>query len=816
MFRNRFTGERGRDGWPVTSAAPWIYTHYLKVALRRAAREKVYSAISLFGLVVGLASFIVIMIHVYHELSYDRFHPDADRIYRVVYEQTGEGYVRQRVATPGALRDAMLTEIPQIEAATHFLPSYWGKALLANERYTYYDSQLFYVDPSFLDLFPFPFLLGDAQSALADPASVVLTQSVATRFFGDEDPLGQTLRFRHGIALTVTGVIEDVPAESHLQFDFLTSIAAANRAHWETSWGEGQIHTYFKVRSGADLADVEARIQQLIDTHHRDYMDQKGAWETFSAQPLTGLNGIYLSLPGNSLYVRVLLSVAFMVLVIAGINYVNLATARSATRAKEIGVRKVVGARRKSLIQQFLVESMLAVLVAGVVAAGLAEAALPVFNDLMQKDLSLFAVSSQPVWGLIAVSVGVLGISAGLYPALYLSAFRPVSVLKKRGGSRSVMGLRRGLVVTQFALSAFLVVGVVVVREQMAYVQTTRLGFEKDQMIVIENFSKTPNRDRDYTVRRAIEAIPGVICIGGTIENIVGLRGKATGSMRLDAHSEPVASLAHIVSEDYLEVLGLEFIEGGNFTRTTFSDLSKVILDFSKVILNETAVKRLGIKGSAVGRRIGKNQDRTVIGVVKDFHAGSLHHDILPYAFFYSPDARHAVVKVAAADVEGTLSRIQETWKTFVPSVPMAFYFLDEAIDRQYRAERNFSLLFSLMTSLALVTAGLGLFGLVAYTAEQRRREIGIRKTLGASVSNVVSLLYGDFLRLVALANIIAWPAAYYAMCQWLDSFAYRIDIGIATFLLAGLAASLIPVLTVSYQATKAATTNPVDSLRYE
>ena len=792
-------------GWRLT-----MFKNYLTVDLRTLRKQKGYAFINIGGLAVGLACFTIILLYVHDELSYDQFHIDADRIHRVAHDQVGAGFNRRIIAAPGALKNAMLREIPEIEQATHLYLSYWGDALLSNEKYTYYDNRLLYVDDSFLDVFSFHFIHGDAQSAFADPASVVLTESVAERFFGNEDALGQTLTFNQNKPLRVTGIIEEVPAQSHLQFDFLTSTVTANRPEWENSWGQGHMHTYIKVKPQASLPEVETKIQRLIDTYHRDYMEAMHVQETYFAEPLAGINGIHLSLPGNKLYIQVLMLVAFFILFIAGINYVNLATARSARRAKEIGLRKVVGALRKSLIYQFLAESILIALVSGCLAVGLTEGALPFFNNLMQKELSLLAAESQPVWGFMAASIVVFGITAGLYPAFYLSAFTPISILKKqRVSKRTTLGLRKILVVTQFALSTFLIVGVLVVQQQMTYVQSTDLGFDKDQMIVIKNFNHTPNRDRNYTVRNALEALPGVLKVGGSVENILGLRGSATGSMRLNSQSTPVASLAQIVGGDYLDVFGLEFIEGQNFSPGPAAD-------YTKVILNETAVRQLGIEGSAVGLKIGANAEQTVIGVVKDFHAASLHHEILPYAFLYSPDALQAIVKLSGGHIRETLSQIEATWKTFVPDIPLDFYFLDEAIDQQYRAEQNFNTLFSAMTGLILMIACLGLFALATFTAEQRTREIGIRKVLGASVTNVVTLLSKDFVKLVVLATIIAWPLAYVAMNAWLNNFAYRIDVGLWPFVLAGVLALVIAMLTVSYQAFRAATVNPVKTLRYE
>jgi putative ABC transport system permease protein len=796
--------------------------NHFKIAYRTIVKQKFYACINIFGMVIGLTSFVIIMLYLRDELSYDQYHSHADRIYRVVVDRVvADGSKSPRIATPGALKEAMLREIPEIEQATRLYPSYWGKALLSDENYAFYDKSFLYVDNSFFNIFSFQFIYGDAKSALADPSSIVLTESFARRFFGNNDSLGQILTLNQKHALKVSGIIEDVPPQSHLKFDFLVSTLGV-RPQWDNSWGKGHMHTYIKVNPQASLQEVDAKIQQLVDTHRQQDNQQPNRPEIYSTQPLAGLHGIHLASPrwgelaptGSMLYIQVFMMVGFFVILIAGINYVNLATARSAMRAKEIGMRKVAGAFRKTLIYQFLTESILVSVVAGTIAFGLAEVVLLFFNGLMQKDLSLLTVESQPVWWLIAAAVLGFGIAAGLYPAFYLSAFKPISVFKKqRASNRTGFDLRKILVVSQFALSAFLMVGMIVVQQQMNYIQSAKLGFDKDQVLVIRDFHKVPNRDRNYVVRHELEALAGVAKVGACNE-MIGLQGHGSLTpMHVKGSNNQQGVLWTNVGYNYLDAVGIELKEGRNFSPKFETPLSHDV-----VILNETAVRRLIVPEPVVGQQIVDPHGplRTVIGVVKDFHYTSLHKDIKPFVFGWTHNANTVAIKISGGNIQETLSQIEATWGRIVPGVPLDFYFLDEAIDQLYRSEQNFRAIFSTMTGLILIIACLGLFGLAAFTAEQRTKEIGVRKVLGATVTSLVSLLSKDFIKLVLVANLLAWPIAYYAMNEWLQNFAYRIEMSWWIFLMAGVLALLIALLTVSYQAIRVATANPVKSLRYE
>ncbi len=794
-----------------------MFKNNFKIAVRNTLKHKSYATINLFGLAIGLAAFAIIVLYVYDEISYDKYHADANRIYRIVYDRTSpEGFMSPRIATPGALKAGILREIPEVEQATHLLPSYWGKVLLSNETYSYYDANFLYADDSFFDVFSFQFIEGDAVSALSDPTSIVLTQSFAERFFGSNIALGQTLKFNKHRDLKVTGIIRDVPSQSHLQFDFLIPTLLLGPG-WVNNWGEGHTHTYIKVRPQVSMPEVDLKIQHLLDTHHQQVMR-----ETYFTQPLAGLQGIHLSTPrfheltssGNKLHIQVLLIVAFFVLLIAGINYINLATARSSVRAKEIAMRKVAGAFRKTLIYQFLVESILISMVAGLLAICIAESALPFFNNLTQKDLSLLAAGNQPVLGLIAIAVLVTGIGAGLYPAFYLSAFKPVAVFRKQHiGPISGFDLRKLLVISQFALSAFLMVGMFVVQQQMGYIQSATLGFDKDQVIVINNFGKVPKRDRNFVVRPKLEMIAGVKKVGAFNE-MVGLQQNSSEQlMYVKGADNKEGVLWTHVGYNYLQTLGIPLVEGRYFSREFESDSTRHV-----VILSETAVRQLGVPEPVIGQQIISQHSppRTVIGVVKDFHFTSLHNKIKPFVFGFTPNANALAVKLAGGDIQRTISQIKNTWAQFVPDVPMDFYFFDDKIDQLYRSEKNFQTIFSVMTGLTLIIACLGLIGLAAFTAQQRIKEIGIRKILGASITSLLTLLTREYMGLIVIANLIAWPIAHLTMKRWLENFAYRINIDLSVFLISSALALMVAMITIISLVYKAVVSNPINSLRNE
>ncbi|MCI0692125.1 ABC transporter permease [candidate division KSB1 bacterium] len=796
--------------------------NYLLIALRTILKHKAFSAINLFGLAVGIACFVVIMLYVQDELAYDSFHADADRIYRVVKDFVNDdGSKVPDATTPPGLMPAMAREIPEIEQAVRIFPSWGYKPLLTYGEKTFYEERFLRVDSTFFEIFSFPFVRGEAKSAFAQPLSIVLTQSLAKKYFGDEDPMGKTLVFERRHPLQVSGILEDVPAQSHFKFDFLISIRSLSQDfqsgyQMDTIWGWYNFYTYIKIKPNTAIASVEPKIQKVFKAN------QPQNDNVFYTQPLAGLDGIHLTshlkweLEPNSdnLYIYVFLTIALFVIFIAGINYVNLTTAKSALRAREVGLRKVVGAFRNSLVLQFLSESVLMAILAALAAIALSEVGLPFFNTITQKELSLFSSDSRAIWLLVAATTLVLGVTAGLYPAFYLSSFQPISVLKKlRTTGKSWFDLRKALVVFQFTLSVILIVGIIVIQKQMGFIQAVKLGFDKDQVAVIRNVGALPNRGE--AVRAALAQITGVKNVASCDGMIGGQNWTNSLRMKGSNNSQLVNFLS--VGYDFLETLGIELKEGRDFSPEFPADTNDAI------ILNETAVKQLGVPEPVLGQQIvwAEDQDTTyyakVIGVVKDFHFTSLRLEIKPFAFVITPSRTWLfALKMSGQNLRQTLAQIESTWSSLVPGRPFDYYFLDESLDKLYRSEQNFRTVFSAMTLLSVIIACLGLFGLAAFTAEQRTKEIGIRKVLGATVSGVTVLLSKDFAKLVMIAYVIACPIAWYAMQKWLQGFAYRIDMGWWVFALAGGLALAIALFTVSTQAIKAALANPVDSLRYE
>jgi putative ABC transport system permease protein len=797
-----------------TIYAPALVGNYVKLAFRSARRHKGFFSINLLGLAVGIACLILIMLYVQDELSYDRFHRDSDRIYRVVVDRINAGSKEARIQTPNALGLAMRREIPEIEQATRIMPSR-GLYTLNYENITINTDAALMVDSTFFDVFSFSFLRGSAENAMANPRSIVLTESLARILFGDNDGLGKTVTVNRSRTLKVSGIIEDVPAQSHFQFDFLLQLPT----RWDDCWSANCASTYNYVRIdvGADMLQVETKIQQLVEANEAQVRS-----DVYFMQPLTGVDGIHLASHrlhefqpnGDILYIDILLASALFLILIAGMNYVNLATARSALRAKEIGLRKVVGARRQTLIWQFLTESTLMSVLAAVAAVGLALAVLPFLNEVAQTDLSLFHQDSLSVFYLVAVVVLIFGLASGLYPAIYLSSFEPISIFRNlRHSGRTRPSLRHYLVVFQFALAALLMVGALVVQEQLSFIESADLGFEKDQVIVIHNFNKVPRGDTKMAVRSALLNLAGVAKVGSTSE-LVGLtRGGAWGTLKARGTDAEFNVMAAHVDYGYLDALGIQLKEGRYFSPQFETDSSALA-----VILNETAVEHLNLVGPALGQLVDDSAGRTskIVGVVENFHFAPLHKEIGPFAFFWYGNAGAVVVKMRARRIGETLEQIKATWSRFVPDFPMDYYFLDERIDQQYRSEQKFHSMFSVMTGLGLLIACLGMFGLAAFTAERRTKEIGLRKVLGARVSDIVTLLSSEFVKLVLLANLIAWPLSYWAMSKWLQDFAYHIEVGYSIFIVAAITAFVVAALTVGWQAVRTATANPVDSLKYQ
>ena len=803
----------------------FMLRNYLKIALRTLWKNKKLSAINIFGLAIGISCSLLIFLFVQDELAYDKDHQDADRIYRVVKDFINDDGSRiPDATTPGPLAAAMQREIPEVETISRLHPS-WG----GTTRFEYGDKKMteekvIRVDSSFFKVFTVPFLQGDPNTALSDNNSIILTERTAKRYFGNEDPIGKVMRMNTREDVTVTAVVADVPPQAHFHYDFLMSYRRLGLSA-ETQWGSYNYYTYVKVKPGTDIAAFEKKIQ---DVYKRN---QQEGWSEFYVQPLTDLHLTSklkweLEPNGDELYVYIFITIGLFIILIAGINYINLSTAKSSLRAKETGIRKVSGAERKSLVFQFLLESVIICLVAAGLALAISYALLPTINELTQKQLTLSAnlvVASYML--LVTLFIGVV---AGLFPALYLSSFKPVTVLKGfKLNERGALNLRKSLVVVQFTISIALIIGALVIVQQMNYVRSAKLGFDKDQILVVKNAWGLSRSDRNAFLNSLME-IAGVkkAAMSGTVLG----QGFSTTRLRAKGAEQQQQLNFSSVSYDYLDVVGIAIKEGRSFSSDFPADsmnngVFRGPLDqrLGGIVINERAVKEFGLGSPAVGKQLvwATDADTTyyveVIGVAKDFHFTSLRNEIKPYGFvIYPRQQSNFTIKLEGQHISDAVTQIGALWKESFPEVPFEYIFMDDTFAKMYAAEARFQKVFISLVALGIIIACLGLFALATFSAEQRIKEIGIRKVLGASVVHVVGLLSKDFLKLVIIALVLAIPISIYAMQAWLEGFAYRVEIQWWTFVIAAVMAIVIAFVTISSQAIKAAVTDPAKSLRNE
>ena len=790
--------------------------NYFKVAVRNLWKNKLLSSLNILGLSTGLASCFLMTLFITDELSFDKFNSNSDRIYRVVKDFVNEDGSRLPDATtPPAIAPAIVKEIPEVEAAVRVFSNWGTKYQLKYGDKQFYEEGVYRADSNVFNFFSFPLLKGNPSTALKEKNSIVLTETSAKKYFGDEDPMGKTIEIAGRGNSTVTGVMKDVPHNSHFTFDILLPVKDLERPdqNLDNTWGFYNFYTYIRLKPEAEISKVEAMIQQLFKKHQPD---NKNIFYTQRLRDIHLDSHLKWELRPNSdrQYVYIFGLIAFFVIVIAAINYVNLVTARSSLRAKEIGIRKVVGAERRLLISQFLTESVMVALIASVLAVVFVQLLLPLFNDITQKELTLFSLESYRLLLLMILFAILTGLTAGLYPALYLSGFKPVIVLKNlKGSGKKSFTLRRALVVTQFVISTILIIGTLTVSRQLHFMQTANPGFNPEQVIVINNAYGLPSRGN--VLEQALKKIPGVIETGASDGMIGGQNW--TNNLRLKGSQNGQLVNFLNVGYDFLKVLNLEIKEGRNFSAQFPGDT------LDGIILNEKAVQDLGVPSPSVGQQIvwAENDDTTyyatVVGVVKDFHFTSMRSEIKPFAFVVTPQRfDRMAVKIKSSHPDEVIIQIEQVWNQQVPGRLFDYYFLDSSIEGLYRADQNFKTVFSSFTILAIIIACLGLVGLAAFAAEQRTKEIGIRKVLGATIADVVNLLSKDFLVLVLIASVISFPIAWWTMNRWLEGFAYRISLQWWVFVLAAAIAFIIAWATVSYQAIKAALANPVGSLRSE
>jgi len=792
-----------------------MFWNYVKIAWRNIKRYKGYSFINIFGLAIGLACCILILLWVQDELNYDRFHTNADDLYRIVTEFHKTEPVTHYWPVCAPLAPALREEYPEIVKATRFSRLRRGQLVKYKDK-NFLEPQICLTDPDFFTMFTFPFLEGDPQTALSNPNSIVLVESVSAKYFGNENPIGKILNINNEYDLTVTGVMKEIPENSSIQFDFLIPFIRIEdfEKAWAVldNWSLSGFATYVQLEKNASAEALENKIAYYLKNHVPEsedmiYLQSFKDIHLYSSHIQFGIEG-----QGDITYVFIFSLVALFVLVIASINFMNLATARSTNRAKEVGLRKVVGAKRAQLIRQFFCESVGMAFLSLILAVVLVELFLPVFANLSGKTLVLDFSSNIHIILAIIVMTLITGFLSGTYPALFLSSLRPVEVLK---GTLKTEGrgflFRRVLVVSQFSLSILLIICTIVVSHQIGYMQNKKLGFDRDHVVYLP--IREELAERYETLKTELVNTAGIINAAASSSLPTSGVILTTDKVSWEGKNPEDNVVLEVTSTgyDFIETFNMEVIEGRSFAKEFLTDEEEA------VVINETAKKIIGMEDPVGKQLIFGDAATTIIGVVKDYHFKSLHSEIEPLLMAIVPSLyRYVFIKLESGNILNTIANIKSTWNTFFPDTPFEYHFLDEAYDKLYRTEQRMGTLFNYFTVLAILICCLGLFGLASFMAEKRTKEIGIRKVLGASLSGIVVLLNKQFTKWVLIANLVSWPIAYYAMSKWLQVFAYRINLRLGTFALAALVALAISVMTVSYQSVKAALTNPADSLRYE
>lgn len=797
--------------------------NYIKTAVRSLMKNKGFTILNVLGLSVGLATCLLIVFYVVDEFSYDRYNVNADRIYRITENARLNGNEASYAGSEKPLMDA-LKVFPQVEKMARIFPKddlflTVPKFSMRKGNNNIQEKNVAFAESNLFDVFTLPMIDGTPSTSLSGPHSAVITETMAKKYFNKVNAVGETLTINDTSFYKVTGVIKDIPAQSHFNYDFLLSYSSIPESH-ANGWGYGGVHNYLLLKPGTDVHKLEAQITAI---EIKNSFSPK-AWSTgnnYLKIVLTPLLDIHLrstsqyelSEGGNIQYIYIFSAIAIFILLIACVNFMNLSTARSANRAKEVGVRKVLGSARKYLIAQFLTESILVTLASTIIAVFLAYMALPLFNQMAAKQLSFNAQIFSLLLPLLVVIVLVIGFLAGSYPAFFLSAFQPIEVLKGKIAAGFKGGfLRSFLVVFQFSISIFLIIGTLVIYNQLKYIHTKSLGYNRSQMLVIKNVNVLGKQAK--ILKQEVKQMPGVINVTMSTYLPTGDERNTTGlfpELPIDIKHDILTEFWP-VDENYLNTLGIKLVAGRNFS-------DQLASDSSAMIVNEAFVRKMGRKDPlnvTYYRDSYGIQPYHIIGVVKDFHYSSLRNEIKPLAFYYSEDRGAITARVNTANLPALMSQLQDKWKELSPANAFTYSFMDQDFDAAYRSEQRVGTIFITFTALAIAIACLGLFGLAAYAAEQRNKEIGIRKVLGANISTIVSMLSMDFIKLVFIAILIASPIAWWAMNKWLQGFAYRESIQWWVIISAGTIAILIAFFTISFQSIRAAIANPVDSLRSE
>ena len=791
-----------------------MFKSYVTIAIRHMARQKGYTAINVLGLAVGMACAMLIFLYVRFELSYDRYHEKADRIYRVA--------VNNDARTPPALGPELREDFPEVLSYVRLLPT-TGTWIMKHEEKIYYENRVYWADNALFDVFTFPLIRGDSRTALEAPYSVVISEDTARKYFGETDPMGKTINADNGfMMLTVTGVMENTPENTHFQADFfisLTSSSAGDLRYW--SWIN--FYTYIVLSEGHSQAAIEEQLPDFVNRHIGEGLRERGGSFELFLQPVTDIHlhsNLEHETGANSdiAYVYILSAIALFILVVACINFINLSTARFAGRTREVGLRKVFGAYRSQLIRQFLGESILVTALALMIALAALLLISPYFDSFAGKPVTTKFTGAGFWWFVLPAGALIVGLLSGSYPALLLSALQPVQGVQGGRQLEAAGGYsRKILVVIQFTISIAMIISTGILFGQMEYLQSKQLGFDKEQVIVIPTVSEV--LDDFLPWKEALLQHTGVAAVTHS-RSLPGLEGNigqvSTGTIqRIDDPGNIRHDVQGLnVGLDFVETLGMVVLAG----RAHSSALVRKSEE-GNVVINETAQRVLGwnTPEAAIGQevRFGNGSTATVIGVVRDFHFRSLHLKIEPIVLFLG-GGLHLAVRLHPDDTENTLDYIESQWSSFFPGFPIAYTFLDENIERLYRSEVRIGYVFGVFALVAVFLACLGLLALVSFTVERRTREIGIRKALGASIQQVLVLLSGEFIGFVLIANVLAWPAAWLIMQRWLESFAYRTEIGWGIFFVSAGVALLITVMTIGYHVTRTALSNPAEVLRNE
>jgi putative ABC transport system permease protein len=807
-----------------------MFRNYLKVGLRNLWKNKGFSAINIIGLATGLAVCLLIVLYVRDELSYDRYNVNADRIYRLDADIYFNNTQASFAVAPDPLAPALVRDYPEIEQMVRL--NYQGDILIKKGAQNIKDHDAVFADSTFFKVFTIPMIDGDPNTALDEPNSIVIDETTAKKYFNSANVVGKTLYVDNNTLCKITGVIKDIPRQSHFHFHF---IRPKTREQSNDSWLSNNTYSYVLVKPGVSRKKLQKDVDATIDNYlgkeletqlHASLKDLKktGNHFIYHAMPLTDIHlhshlSYEIEANGDVTYVYIFSVIAIFILLIACVNFMNLSTARSANRAKEVGIRKIAGSLRKNLITQFLTESVLISFFSLIIAIGVAALLLPLFNQLSGKYMHVGTLFSSWLFPVMIALVFVVGIVAGSYPAFYLSSFQPAQVLKGKLAKGFKNGwLRSSLVVFQFIISITLIIGTIVIYNQLNYIRSKKLGYNRDQVLVLQNayyLDKQIHAFKDELLH-----IPGVsdATITGDLPTSPNFDNEGWFKDATFDPKKTVVLTNFYIDENYIPTLDMQMAEGRNFSKDFPSDSTGIIL-------NEAAVKVLGFKdplkemlyrpkfnNGNINGAVGFH----VVGVVKDFNFSSLHNDIGPLIMQLGDNEGAIAVRVNTKNIPSLISSIQNKWDDMAPGQPFSYTFMDADFNRIYTAEQQTGKLFITFAVFAIFIGCLGLFGLVTYAAEQRIKEIGVRRVLGASVPGIVAMLSKDFARLVLIASVIAFPIAWWIMNKWLQGFAYRISISWWVFLVAGLAALLVTIITVCFRSVRAATANPVESLRTE